>query len=122
MSIAPNDAARRMLTEAPSLDEVKRIRDTMIVMQAYAEPAKDTALITLATKIKLPAERPAGRIPDRNGAVDRRSDQLSPSIRKKATPRFPPRGWPRCASSQSERRHPDLAVRQQCRMPGLRAD
>ena len=48
MSIAPNDAARRMLTEAPSLDEVKRIRDTMIVMQAYAEPAKDTALITLA--------------------------------------------------------------------------
>ena len=101
---------------------LKHVRDTAIAVLTYAKQAKGITLITQATEIRMRAERRAGELLIETAALNRRSGHDARPSKRKRPRRGSDARVAEFASSQRQRRHPDLAVRQQCRMPGLRAD
>jgi len=95
------EAARRALSEAHSVDEVKDIRDKATAMEAYARQAKDTFLQTWAAEIKIRAERRAGEmLVEREKAQGKRTDLVPQGNQVDETPTLSDIGITNKQSSQ----------------------
>ncbi len=61
-SIVKYEAARYVLQQAGSIDDVKDIRDKAAALSEYARQANDTTLLDLVSALKVRAERKVGEM------------------------------------------------------------